>query len=113
MNATVAWWVDAVTAVLVLVGAGVTLVGSIGLLRLRSFFRRVHAPTLGATVGTWSLTVATALQVSFFREQVFVHAALIALFLAMTAPVTTIFLMRAALFRLRLAGREAPPPLGR
>ena len=102
-------WVDAATAVVVVVGAAAALIGSFGLLRLRSFFPRVHAPTLGTTLGTWSLTLATALQVSFVRGQVFVHALLIAIFVALTTPVTTIFLMRAALFRSRVAGRDAPP----
>jgi multicomponent K+:H+ antiporter subunit G len=38
-----------------------------------------------------------------------VHALLIALFIALTAPITTVFLMRAALFRERLAGKAVPP----
>ena len=32
------------TALLLLIGATLTLIGSIGLLRLASFFQRVHAP---------------------------------------------------------------------
>ena len=102
-------WVDLATAILVVAGAVAALVGSIGLVRLRSFFQRVHAPTLGYTSGTWALTFATALQLSFVREQPFVHAVLIAVFLALAAPVTTIFLMRAALFRRRVGGEDAPP----
>ena len=43
------------------------------------------------------------------RGQPFVHALLIALFISLTAPVTTVFLMRAALFRERLAGKQVPP----
>jgi multicomponent K+:H+ antiporter subunit G len=39
---------------------------------------------------------------SFVRDQVFVHALVVAVFLALTAPVTTIFLMRASLFRHRV-----------
>ncbi|MCE3257342.1 MAG: multisubunit potassium/proton antiporter, PhaG subunit, partial [Nitrobacter vulgaris] len=37
------------TAVFLVSGAAVTLVGSLGLLRLRTFYERVHAPTLGTT----------------------------------------------------------------
>ena len=65
MNAPAPLWVDALTALLVVVGALAALIGSFGLLRLKSFFQRVHAPTLGATVGTWCLTLATVVQVSF------------------------------------------------
>ena len=104
-------WVDAVTGVLVAVGGLAALIGALGVLRLGSFFQRVHAPTLGATLGTWCLALATVAQVSFVRGQLFVHAALIAVFIALTAPITTIFLMRAAIFRERLRGAEGIPPL--
>ncbi len=36
------------------VGALVALLGSFGLLRLRSFFERVHAPAIIATLGRWA-----------------------------------------------------------
>ncbi len=101
-------WVDLVAAVLVVLAGLLALVGSFGLARLTDFYQRVHAPTLGATAGTWALTLASALQFSFLRETLFVHALVIPIFLAITAPVTTVFLMRAALFRHRLAGRPVP-----
>jgi multicomponent K+:H+ antiporter subunit G len=103
--------VEVVIAALALAGAVAALVGSFGLVSLGSFFQRVHAPTLGSTLGTWALAVATALQMSFVEGQVFVHALLIPAFIALTAPVTTIFLMRAAVFRRRVAGEDAPPPV--
>ena len=112
MNAEIPLWVDVLTALLVAVGGLAALIGSFGLLRLRSFFQRVHAPTLGATVGTWSFTLATALQVSFAGGQLFAHALLIAIFIALTALVTTIFLVRAAVFRARLRGEDIPAPEG-
>lgn len=103
-------WVDALTALLVVVGALAALIGSFGVLRLKSFFQRVHAPTLGATLGTWGFALATAVQVSFERGQLYLHALLIAVFIALTAPVTTVFLMRAAVFRGRIRGEEIPVP---
>ncbi len=36
---------------LILIGAGFTLVGSLGLLRLRDFYSRLHAPTKATTLG--------------------------------------------------------------
>jgi multicomponent K+:H+ antiporter subunit G len=104
--------VEVLIALLALAGALAALVGSVGIVSLRSFFQRLHAPTLGSTLGTWSITLATALQLSFLRDRVFVHALLVPVFVALTRPVTTIFLMRAATFRRRVAGQEAPPPLG-
>ena len=83
-------WVDAVTGVLVAVGGLAALIGALGILRLGSFFQRVHAPTLGATLGTWCLALATVGTGLVVRGQLFVHAALIAVFIALTAPITTI-----------------------
>lgn len=110
MNAWAPPWVDALTALLVVVGALAALIGSFGVLRLKSFFDRVHAPTLGATLGTWGFTLATVVQVSFERGQLYLHALLITVFIALTAPVTTLFLMRAAVFRGRIRGEEIPVP---
>ncbi|MDQ3265256.1 MAG: monovalent cation/H(+) antiporter subunit G [Myxococcota bacterium] len=104
-------WVDLVAAALVVLAGLLALVGSFGLARLDDFYQRVHAPTLGATGGTWALSLASALQFSLLRETLFVHALLIPIFVAITAPVTTVFLMRAALFRHRLEGRPVPAPV--
>jgi multicomponent K+:H+ antiporter subunit G len=109
MTATPPFWADALTALLVVVGGLAALVGSFGVLELGSFFQRAHAPTLGATLGTWCFALATATQVSFVQGSVFVHALLIAGFIALTAPVTTVFLMRAAIFRERVAGTAGIP----
>lgn len=110
MSAPVSPWVDAVTGLLAALGGLAALIGSFGLLRLRTFFQRVHAPTLGATLGTWCLTLATVVQASFDNGQLYVHALLIAVFMGLTAPITTVFLLRAAAFRAKLRGEEIPAP---
>ncbi len=94
-------WAEIATAVFVVLGAALAAIGSFGLVRLPTFFRRIHAPTLGATLGVWSITLATIIYFSVQGGSLFLHAMLIAMFIALTAPVTTIFLMRAALFRER------------
>jgi multicomponent K+:H+ antiporter subunit G len=106
MSTPVPVWADVATAILVVLGGVSALAGSVGLLKFRTFFQRVHAPTLAYTSATWSLTLATIVQVSFARDQVFVHALVVALFLALTAPVTTIFLMRAGVFRQMVEGPD-------
>lgn len=110
MNTPTPLWADALIGALAVAGALAALIGSFGVLRLKSFFQRVHAPTLGATLGVWCLTLATAVQGSFEQGQPYAHALLIPVFLAITAPVTTIFLMRAAVFRARIRGTEIPVP---
>src|SRR3546814_11087837 len=52
-------WVAILTAALVLTGATLTLVGSIGLLNLPDFYQRLHAPTLGTTLGTGTILPAS------------------------------------------------------
>jgi len=104
-------WLEATIAVLVLAGAGLALLGSIGLLRLRTFFERVHAPTIIATLGCWLIMHATVIYFSVVDGALALHALLIAVFVAITAPVMSVFLMRAALFRARQAGQDVPPSL--
>jgi multicomponent K+:H+ antiporter subunit G len=101
-------WAELLTALCVVFGAAFAAIGSFGLVRLPTFFRRIHPPTLGATLGVWSITLATIVYFSVQGHSLFLHAALIALFVALTAPVTTIFLMRAALFRERQQGGNVP-----
>ncbi|RYF35080.1 MAG: Na+/H+ antiporter subunit G [Comamonadaceae bacterium] len=104
-------WAEIVTALFVVVGAAFAAIGSFGLVRLPTFFRRIHAPTLGATLGVWCMTIATIVYFSVQGGNLFLHAVLITVFIALTAPVTTIFLMRAALFRERQKKGDVPPPL--
>ena len=106
-----ALWLEIIVAILVLLGAGLALLGSVGLLRLSSYFERVHAPSIIATLGCWLIMHATWIYFSVQGHGLAVHALLIALFVAITVPVTNIFLMRAALFRARRAGRNVPPSL--
>ena len=102
-------WAEVLTAVFAVLGAAFAAIGSFGLVRLPTFFRRIHAPTLGATAGVWCITIATIIYFSVQGHNLFLHAVLITLFVALTAPVTTIFLMRAALFRERQKGGNVPP----
>jgi hypothetical protein len=44
--------------------------GSIGLLRLRSFYERVHAPTLGTTLGIGCILLASMLFFSVVQTAV-------------------------------------------
>lgn len=101
-------WAELVTAVFVVVGAAFAAVGSFGLVRMPTFFTRIHTPTLGSTAGVWCITLATIVYFSAQGASLFSHAILITVFVALTAPVTTIFLMRATLFRERQKGANVP-----
>jgi multicomponent K+:H+ antiporter subunit G len=102
-------WAAWLTAVLVLAGAGLALTGSIGLLRLRRFYDRVHAPTLGATLGTGAILVASMVCASVLHNRPVVHEILIALFVTVTTPVTLMLLVRATFDRTSRGEGDAAP----
>ena len=91
--------------------AAVVLLSALGLLRLPDFFVRMHAPALAYTLGSWSAALAMVIHFSATQGELSLHAWLIVVLLSITAPVTTVLLARAALFRRRVAGEEVPPPL--
>ena len=84
---------ETIAALLVLAGALFAFVGSLGLLRLRTFYERVHPPTMGTTLGT-ALVLAGSM-VTFTSS----HEILIAVLMTVTTPVTYLLLVRAALRR--------------
>lgn len=102
-------WAALLTAFFVLLGATVTLIGAVGLLRLRNFYARVHAPTLGTTLGVGSIMAGSILYFSMLQTRPAVHEILIAVFITLTTPVTLMLLVRAALYRDRIEGNKDVP----
>jgi multicomponent K+:H+ antiporter subunit G len=98
-------WAALLTAAFVLLGAGLTLIGSLGLLRLKGFYQRVHAPTLGTTLGTAFILVGSIVCFSVLQSRLVIHEILIAVFITVTTPVTLMLLVRAALSRDSREGR--------
>ena len=104
-------WAALPVALLLLLGAGLTLTGSLGLLRLGSFYDRIHAPTLGTTMGIGCVLLASMLFFSVLQTRLVLHELLIAFLMVVTTPVTLMLLARAALYRDRQEGcDEVPPP---
>ncbi len=104
---------EAITAVLLLASGAVVLVGALGLVRLKDFFTRMHAPSVAYTLASWSVALATVVHFSTRAGELSLHAWLVIVLLSITAPVTTLLLSRAALFRARTGEGtdEVPPPL--
>jgi multicomponent K+:H+ antiporter subunit G len=86
-------------ALLVLAGALLAFIGSLGLLRLGTFFERVHPPTMGATLGTALVLAGSMLYFTVLESRLVLHEILIAVFMTLTTPVTYLLLGRAALRR--------------
>ena len=105
-------WAAIVVAVCLLLGGGLVLTGAIGLFRLKNFYQRVHAPTLGTTLGMFLILLSSALYFSISRERLGLHEVLIAIFLTLTTPISLMLVVRAALYRDRQAADHTVPPLG-
>ena len=94
---------------LILIGASFTLIGSLGLLRLKDFYSRLHAPTKATTLGVGSLLIASAIFFSHQDDGLSLHEVLVTLFLFITAPVSAHLMAKAAL-HLRVRGQGSLPP---
>ncbi len=111
MSAVIPGLAEGLVALLLLGSGLVVLVAALGLWRLPDFFLRMHAPALASTLGAWIVTLASIVHFSSRGSGLALHVWLIIIVLSITAPVTTIVLARAALFRRRQAGDPLPPPL--
>jgi multicomponent K+:H+ antiporter subunit G len=90
---------EAIAALFVLAGALLAFVGSLGLLRLGSFYERVHPPTMGATLGTALVLAGSIVYFTALESRPVIHEVLIAILMTVTTPVTYMLLVRAALHR--------------
>lgn len=104
-------WAALLIAIFLLLGAGLALIGSFGLYRLRNFYDRIHAPTLGTSWGTAGIVIASVVYFSIVESRFVLHPLLIGAFIMATTPVTLILLSRAALYRDRTENNLDVPPL--
>lgn len=108
MNLDLPLWAE-IWACFLLVVAGVfTLTGTLGLWRFRNFYQRMHGPTMGASMGTACIVVASLLVFSFGEGRPVVHGVLALIFILFTVPITTMMLARASLYRHRREGKDVP-----
>jgi multicomponent K+:H+ antiporter subunit G len=84
-----------ITGVLVLAGALLAFGGSVGLVRMKTFFERVHPPTMGTTLGTALILCASMIHFGSL------HEVLIGLLMAVTTPISYVLLVAAARRRTR------------
>lgn len=112
IEADVPAWAAIVVVALAVIGSALSLLGAVGLVRLKTFYERVHAPTLGATLGMALVLLASIVWFTTVERRFMPREILIGLFLTVTTPVTLILLARAALFRDRTEGAEDTPRKG-
>jgi multicomponent K+:H+ antiporter subunit G len=99
LNLALPLWVTIPGTLLLVIGGLVTLIGSLGLLRLPDFYARMHGPSMGTTIGTASVLLASLLVSSATTGRPVVHELLITVLLVMSAPVSSMMLLQAALHR--------------
>lgn len=102
-------WAAILVSFFLIVGSALALIGSIGLLRLKRFYDRIHAPTLGTSWGTGGILLGSIVFFSVLQSRPVLHEILIAVFVTLTTPVTLMLLARAALYRDRTEGNEDVP----
>ena len=103
-------WLAALVALLLVIGSTLTLLGAFGLFHLKSFYDRIHAPTLGTSWGTGAILLASICAYSWVQERLIVHEIVVGICVMVTTPVTTMLLGRAALHRDRKEGAKGVPP---
>lgn len=102
-------WAAILVSFFLLVGSALTLLGTIGLVQFKSFYERVHAPTLGTTCGAGGILIASILFFSVLQSRLVLHELLITAFVTVTTPVTLMLLARAAIYRDRTEGKAGMP----
>lgn len=102
-------WVVILVSGLMVIGSALTLLAAIGLLRLPTFYERIHAPTLGTSWGVGAIMLASIIYFSIAGSRAVLHEILIGIFVTLTTPITLILLARAALHRDRSEGDPSVP----
>ncbi|NTJ41310.1 cation:proton antiporter [Agrobacterium larrymoorei] len=92
-------WAAILVAFFVLLGSGLTLIGTIGFAKLQSFYERLHAPTLGTSWGTGGIVMASIIYFSVSGDRLVFHEIFIGIFMTVTTPISLMLLGRAALYR--------------
>jgi multicomponent K+:H+ antiporter subunit G len=98
--------VEIIVSLLVLSGAVLAFLGSLGLLTLKTFYERMHPPTMGTTLGTGLVLIGSMVFFTAHDARPVLHEILIGAFMTITTPVTYMLLVRAALLRDRMEGRD-------
>ena len=106
-------WAAVPVALLLIAGGSIILIGAFGLMRLPTFYQRIHGPAITVTLGTGLILLASMLYFSVLRSRLVIHELIIAAFILMTAPVVAMMIMRAAVYRdLRAGKRETGAAAG-
>lgn len=105
-------WGAILVAFFLIVGSSCALIGSFGLFRLKSFYDRIHAPTLATSWGIAGTALASMIFFSILGSRLVLHELFIGIFITATTPVTLMLLGRATLYRDRAQNNPDVPQMG-
>ncbi len=100
-------WIEILISGLLIFGGLTAVLGALGLVRFRTFFTRLHAPTKTSTLGVGGVLLGSMVYLNWISEMAVIHQALIAVFVFMTAPISAHQMAKAMLD----ANPEMRPPL--
>ena len=103
---------EALVAVLIVVGGCFALGGSIGLVKLPDLLTRLHGPTKATTLGVGGALAASMAYFFGLEGELSIHEVLIPGFLFLTAPVSAHFIAKAHLHQ-HVELRQGLPLTGR
>lgn len=103
---------DIVVTCLLAVSSLFILVGAFALIKLPTFFQRIHGPTKASTLGVGGILITSILYHAMIGNSFHPRELLITLFLFMTAPISAYMMARAAFSLMEREGKHAklPPP---
>lgn len=99
-------WAAVPVALLLILGGSIVLIGTLGLMRLPNFYQRIHGPAITVTLGTGCILLASMIYFTVLQARPVIHELVITVFVLMTAPVVTMLVMRAAVYRDLRAGKR-------
>lgn len=101
---------DILLLMLLVVGCAFTFLGAFALVKLPTFFQRLHGPTKASTLGVGCLLAASVLYHGNYGTGLHPREMLISVFLFLTAPVSAHLMSKAALALQRGVGTDPPVP---
>lgn len=99
MNDDVSLVIAIVITAFLILGSGLTLIGAIGLVRLSSFYKRLHMLSLSTSWGAGSILISSFLYSTFVDHHFAFHEILLMIFLLVTIPVASMLVSQAGAYR--------------
>ncbi|KEC56036.1 monovalent cation/H(+) antiporter subunit G [Bartonella koehlerae] len=100
-----------VITVFLILGSGLTLIGTIGLVRFSSFYERLHMLSVAISWGGGSILIASFLYSTLVDHCFVFHEILLMFFLFLTTPVASMLLSQAAVYRHHYSEDQVEKPL--